>query len=170
LGKAHRSIRKGAELDAHEKFDRVFVVWFLLLSLAVMAQAPYQKKTSTKEDRLSGTVHRVDKDTSTIIVRKGSVQREVVYNAETKFTIQNKPDGSVDDVIVGRRVICLGKFTTRPSYWLPVSRSGRGSQAAWRIELPWRMCRFFGPARTLVKTMINPIRQRRSAYRRHTGE
>jgi hypothetical protein len=55
---------------------------------------------------LSGTVHRVDKDTSTIIVRKGSVQREVVYNAETKFTIQNKPDGSSDDVIVGRRVIC----------------------------------------------------------------
>ena len=34
-----------------------FVGVFLLLSLAVMAQAPYQKKTSTKEDRLSGTVH-----------------------------------------------------------------------------------------------------------------
>ena len=90
-----------------------FVGVFLLLSLAVMAQAPYQKKTSTKEDRLSGTVHRVDKDTSTIIVRTGSVQREVVYNAETKFTIQDKPDGSSDDVIVGRRVICLGKFNDK---------------------------------------------------------
>ena len=45
--------------------------------------------------------------------RKGAVQRKVVYNAETKFTIQNKPDGSVDDVIVGRRVICLGKFNDK---------------------------------------------------------
>ena len=90
-----------------------FVGVFLLLSLAVMASAEDQKKTSTKEDRLSGTVHRIDKDTSTIIIRKGAVQRTVVYNAETKFTIQNKPDGSVDDVIVGRRVICLGKFNDK---------------------------------------------------------
>ena len=94
-----------------------WIVWFvgvfLLLSLAVMASAGNQKKTSTKEDRLSGTVHRIDKDTSTIIIRKGAVQRTVVYNAETKFTIQNKPGGSIDDVIVGRRVICLGKFNDK---------------------------------------------------------
>jgi len=93
------------------------IVWFvgvsLLLSLAVMASAEDQKKSSTKEDRLSGTVHRIDKDTTTIIIRKGAVQRTVVYNAETKFTIQNKPDGSIDDVIVGRRVMCLGKFNDK---------------------------------------------------------
>ena len=91
----------------------LFAGLFLLLSLAVMASAQDQKKTSTKQDRLSGTVHRVEKDTSTIIVRKGTVQREVVYSAETNFTLQNKPDGSVDDVIVGRRVICLGKFNDK---------------------------------------------------------
>ena len=56
-----------------------FVGVFLLLSLAVMASAGDQKKTSTKEDRLTGTVHRVDKDTFTIIIRKGAVQRKVVY-------------------------------------------------------------------------------------------
>jgi hypothetical protein len=39
-------------------------------------------------------------------------QRRVVYNAETKFTIQNKP-GSIDDVIVGRQVICLGIFNDK---------------------------------------------------------
>jgi len=93
------------------------IVWFvgvsLLLSLAVMASAEDQKKSSTKEDRLSGTVHRIDKDTTTIIIRKGAVQRTVVYNAETKFTIQNKSDGSIDDVIVGRRVMCLGKFNDK---------------------------------------------------------
>ena len=86
---------------------------FLLLSPAAMASAEDQKKTSTKEDRLTGIVHMIDKDTSTIIIRNGAVRRSVVYNAETKFTIQNKPDGSVDDVIVGRRVICLGKFNDK---------------------------------------------------------
>ena len=85
---------------------------FLLLSLAT-ASAEGQKKTSTKEDRLAGTVHMIDKETSTIIIRKGAVQRKVVYNAETKFTIQNKPSGSIDDVIVGRRAICLGTFNDK---------------------------------------------------------
>src|SRR5438309_11609096 len=82
---------------------------FLFLTLAATASAQDQK-VSTKEDRLNGTVHMIDKDTSTIIIRKGAIQRKVVYNAETKFTIQNKPGGSIDDVIVGRRAICLGTF------------------------------------------------------------
>jgi hypothetical protein len=86
---------------------------FLLLSLAAVASAEGQKKTSTKEDRLTGTIHMIDKDTSTIIIRKGAVQRKIVYNAETKFTIQNKPGGSIDDVIVGRRAICLGTFNDK---------------------------------------------------------
>ena len=86
---------------------------FLLLSLAAMASPADQKRTPTKEDRLTGTVHMIDKDTSTIIIRNGAVRRSVVYNAETKFTILNKQGGSIDDVIVGRRVICLGKFNDK---------------------------------------------------------
>jgi len=82
---------------------------FLLLSLAAVARAEDQKKTATKENRLSGTVHMIDKDASTISIRKGAVRRTVVYTAETKFTIQNKP-GSLDDVIVGRRATCIGTF------------------------------------------------------------
>jgi hypothetical protein len=85
---------------------------FLILSLAGMASAQEQKTVSTKEDRLSGTVHMIDQDASSIIIRKGAVQRRVVYNAETKFTIQSKP-GSIDDVIVGRQVICLGSFNDK---------------------------------------------------------
>ncbi len=85
---------------------------FLFLILAVVASAQDRKKTSAKVDRLSGTVHTIDKDTSSIIIRKGAVQRRVLYNAETKFTIQNKP-GSIDDVIVGRQVICLGSFNDK---------------------------------------------------------
>jgi len=61
---------------------------------------------------LSGTVHTIDRDTSSIIIRKGAVQRRVVYDAETKFTIQNKP-GSIDDVIVGRQVMCIGSFNDK---------------------------------------------------------
>jgi hypothetical protein len=76
----------------------------LLLSVAAIARAEDQKKTATKEDRLSGTVHMIDKNTST---RKGADRRTVIYTAETKITIQNKP-GSLDDVIVGRRATCVG--------------------------------------------------------------
>jgi hypothetical protein len=53
----------------------------LFLSLA-MASAEGQAKTSTREDKLTGTVHMVDKDTSTIIIRKGGVQRKIVYNTK----------------------------------------------------------------------------------------
>ena len=79
----------------------------LLLSVVAIARAEEQKKTTTKEGRLSGTVHMIDKDTSTIIIRKGADRRTVIYTAETKITIQNKP-GSLDDVIVGRRATCVG--------------------------------------------------------------
>ena len=74
-----------------ERLIAWFAGVFLFLILAVITSAQDQKKTSTKEDRLSGTVHAIDKDTSSIVIRKGPVQRRVVYNAETKFTIQNKP-------------------------------------------------------------------------------
>ena len=89
-----------------------FAAVFLFLILGGVVSAQDQKKTSTKEDRLSGTVHTIDKDASAIIIRQGAVQRRVIYNAETKFTIQNKP-GSIDDVIVGRQVNCLGSFNDK---------------------------------------------------------
>ena len=89
-----------------------FTVVFLILSLAGTADAQDQKKTLPKEDRLSGTVHTIDKDTSAIIIRQGAIQRRVIYSAATIFTIQNKP-GSIDDVIVGRRVMCQGSFNDK---------------------------------------------------------
>jgi hypothetical protein len=76
------------------------------------------KRTRTEENVYQrGPVERqspqtIYKDASAIIVRQGAVQRRVVYNAETKFTIQNKP-GSIDDVIVGRQVTCLGSFNDK---------------------------------------------------------
>jgi hypothetical protein len=95
---------------------RPLIPWFagvfFLLTLGGVVSAQDQKTTPTKEDRVSGTVHTIDKDASAIIIRQGAVQRRVIYNAETKFTIQNKP-GSIDDLIVGRKVNCLGSFTDK---------------------------------------------------------
>ena len=87
----------------------------LLLSLAAIARAQDQKKTATKEERLSGTVQMIDKDASTIIIRKGADRRTVIYTVETKITIQNKP-GSLDDVIVGRRATCIGTFKEKTPF------------------------------------------------------
>ena len=95
---------------------KYLIAWFtgvfIMLTLAVIASAQDQKKLTTKEDRLSGTVHAIDKDTSSIIIRRGAVQRRAIYNAETEFTIQNRP-GSIDDVIVGRQITCLGTFNDK---------------------------------------------------------
>jgi len=84
----------------------------VLLALALASQGVAQEKKKAaqpKEDRLSGTVQMINKDTSTITIRRDNVQRVVVYNADTKFTKVNKP-GSLDEVKEGARLICLGKF------------------------------------------------------------
>ncbi len=87
------------------------IVFSLALAGEVNAQKKKEEKAKApKEDRLSGTVQMTNKDTSVITLRtKGSIQRYVVYNNETKFTYRNKP-GSLDEVKDGRRVICLGKY------------------------------------------------------------
>jgi hypothetical protein len=100
--------RKGTNVTRVKSSITLFAGLLLLLSL-IVARAADQKETSAKEDQLSGTVHSIDQDASSIIVRKRAVQSRVVYNAETNFTIQNKP-GSIDDVIVGRQVVCHGRF------------------------------------------------------------
>jgi len=82
---------------------------FLSLALATQVYAQAKKEKKAKEDRISGRVHMINKDSSTITVRQGNVQRQVVYNSDTKFTYRNQA-GSIDEVKDGRRVICLGKF------------------------------------------------------------
>jgi len=79
----------------------------LILSLVTPAMAQEKKAA---EQRLSGRVHMVNKETSTITIRTTqNAHRYVVYSSGTKFTLGNK-DGSVDEVKEGVRLICLGKF------------------------------------------------------------
>jgi hypothetical protein len=87
----------------------------LLLGAALAAPTALSyAQDKSKEDRVTGTVQLVTKDTMTILVtgEAGNVQHQVVYSAETKVTKDNKP-GSIDDVQNGRRVICLGKLNDK---------------------------------------------------------
>jgi Cu/Ag efflux protein CusF len=91
------------------------LIFGIVVGLVLAAQGSAQEKKSEakpKEDRLSGTIQMINKDNSTITLRKGNTTRTVVYNNDTKFTKRNKP-GSLDEVKEGRRVICLGQFDDR---------------------------------------------------------
>jgi Cu/Ag efflux protein CusF len=85
------------------------IVLSLTLTTGANAQETKPEAKSKKADRLSGTVQMIDKNASTITLRKDNITRSVVYNNDTKFTKRDKP-GSLDDVKEGRRLICLGKF------------------------------------------------------------
>ena len=93
---------------------RLTLLVALLLAAAVAVSATHSYAQDKKEDRVTGTVQLVKKDTMTILVtgEAGNTQHQVVYSAETKITKDNKP-GSIDDVSTGRRVICLGKLNDK---------------------------------------------------------
>ena len=73
------------------------------LAATVAAQA--QKKA--KETKWDGRVRMIKKEDSTIVLRVGAAERQVIYSADTKFTVLNKP-GSLADVKDGGRLIVLG--------------------------------------------------------------
>lgn len=83
----------------------------LSLVLAVSLLDPQLSAADkAKEQRLSGTVKTINKDTSTITIAQGSTpRRTVIYSQDTKFTMRNQP-GSITDMKEGRRVVCLGKY------------------------------------------------------------
>ena len=65
------------------------------------------------KDKLTGTVHMLNKDTSTITVQKGNVQRQVVYNANTKWrygTQGSAKPSSLDELKEGWYINCKGNF------------------------------------------------------------
>lgn len=83
----------------------------VLVAIAVGPAVAKDKKA--KEGQLTGTVHMMNKDTSTITVRKGSVERQVVYSADTKWMYgtqaDNKPS-SLDQLKEGWYINCKGSF------------------------------------------------------------
>jgi hypothetical protein len=81
--------------------------------VAITVGPALAKEKKAKPDQLNGTVRSVHKDTSTITVRKGEIERQIVYNADTKFvqgTEKNNTPSSVDDLKEGWYAHCWGKF------------------------------------------------------------
>jgi len=66
-----------------------------------------------KEGQVTGTVHMLNKDTSTIVVRKDTFDRQIVYNADTKWMYGRqtgaKPS-SLDQLKEGWYINCKGTF------------------------------------------------------------
>lgn len=67
----------------------------------------------TKESQITGTVQMLNKDTSTITVRKGTLERQIIYNTETKWMYGRQADakpGSLDQLKEGWYINCKGTF------------------------------------------------------------
>ena len=83
----------------------------LLACFAMNAANAADKKS--KGGQLNGTVHILNKDTSTITVRKGMVERQIVYNADTKWMYGKQSDAkpsSLDQLKEGWYLNCKGTF------------------------------------------------------------
>ncbi len=96
---------------------RIFVTLLVALfaAVAIVPQAAMarekkeKKKAEPKEMRWSGTIQRSNKDASTLTVRKGNIEKTVVYDSSTMWT-KGKDKGTLADFKDGSRVICLGKY------------------------------------------------------------
>src|SRR5690349_52457 len=65
-----------------------------------------------KEERLSGTVQRIDRDSSVITLDGGSFRRQVLYTGETKIKYRKKP-GNAEEIREGQRIVARGKFNDK---------------------------------------------------------
>ena len=80
------------------------------LVCAAMNPARAQEK---KEGQITGTVRMMDKANSTITIRHGNTDKQVVYNADTKWMYGRDPDAkpsSLDQLKEGWHITCNGKF------------------------------------------------------------
>ena len=90
---------------------RQFVVMALLLGVAVAGPAAIatQAQEKPKEERVSGTVEILNKEKMTIVLQGtgGEAQKQVIYDAKTVVTKDNKP-AKAEDLSSGQRLICVG--------------------------------------------------------------
>ncbi len=97
-------------------------IWVILVAMVFMTvgvatqvaqanQAKEKKAGAMKEERWSGLIQRSNKDNSTIVVRRGNVEKTVVYDGSTKWTKGTKQDSAeMGEFKDGVRVIVLGKY------------------------------------------------------------
>ena len=92
----------------------ILTTFALCLSvLLVLAVGSAVAKEKAKQGQLNGTVHMINKDTSTITVMKNNAQRQVVYNNDTKWmygTQGSAKPSSLDQLKENWYVNCKGTF------------------------------------------------------------
>jgi hypothetical protein len=105
---------------------RQFVAMALLLAVGVAGPAAIaaNAQEKKKEERVSGTVEIVNKDTKTIVLQGtgGEAQKQVIWDEKTVVTKDNKP-AKIEDVANGQRLICVGMA------------NDKGQFAAHRIDI-----------------------------------
>jgi hypothetical protein len=84
----------------------------------------FASQNAPKEDRVSGTIVRINKDKSTLVVKenRSNIEKTVFYSEATKWTKGTNPV-DMKEFKDGSRVICLGKLNEK------------GELAATRIDL-----------------------------------
>jgi hypothetical protein len=89
----------------------LLVVMFATVGIVAQATAAAQeKKGGAKDDRWSGIIQRSNKDQSNLTVRRGNIERTVVYDSNTKWTKEGNKPADMGDFKDGARVICMGKY------------------------------------------------------------
>ncbi len=78
-------------------------------------QEKAEKAKTAPEARWSGVIVRLNKDTSTVTVRKQRVEKIIHFDASTKWTKGTK-DVDASQFTEGSRVICLGKYDEKKEF------------------------------------------------------
>ena len=102
---------------------RVWSVVVLSLVFAMGAAKPAkaqeaknpQKAKANAEARWSGVIVRLNKDASTVTVRKGHIEKTIHYDSSTKWT-KGKADVDQSQFAEGSRVICLGNYNDKKEF------------------------------------------------------
>lgn len=85
----------------------------LMLGVLVAVNSAVAADKKPKEGQLTGSVKMINKDKSTVVIRKGNMERQVIYSADTKWmygTQSSAKPSSLDDLKEGWYVNCKGTF------------------------------------------------------------
>jgi hypothetical protein len=93
----------------------VVILTFVLLAAAglavgdVIAIGQDKAAVAPKESRWHGTIVRINKDASTMDVRRGNFEKKIHWDGSTKWTKGTKP-ADMSEFTEGSDVICLGTY------------------------------------------------------------
>ena len=92
---------------------------FVALVLATAGTAQESKEKAATPSRWSGVIVRLNKDASTLTVRRQHIEKDIHFDASTKWTKQTK--GGIQNIDMaefkdGSRVICIGNYNDEKQF------------------------------------------------------